>query len=119
MKLSEGIELYVKHRQAEGLLFITGEKIFRSFSKSLGDVQLSQVGSGDVQKFSDERPTAPKTRCNKYQLLAALFAFWSCRKAVAEFVMPPPRLQVNQRVTPHIYTRAELSALLSSPWCKC
>jgi integrase/recombinase XerD len=114
VKLSEGIERYVAQKREVGLLFDHGEELFHGFYRRVGDVHLSQLTARDVLRFLDEPLTSTVTWRGKHQLLAQFFAFWSCRKMVSEFLMPPQRLPVRQTFVPHIYTRAEVRALLGA-----
>jgi integrase/recombinase XerD len=114
MKLSEGIDKYVAQKRDMGLLFDHGEELFRGFYRRVGDLHLSQLTARDVLRFLDEPLTSTVTWRGKHQLLARFFSFWSCRKMASEFLMPPQRLPVRQTFVPHIYTRAEIRALLTA-----
>jgi integrase/recombinase XerD len=114
MRLSEGIELYVVQRRAEGLLFNHGEEFFHRFCRRVGDVQLNELTARDVLRFLDEPLTSTTTWRGKHQLLDQFFAFWSCRKMAPEFLMPPRKRPVRQTFIPYVYTRAELRALLTA-----
>ena len=48
MKLSQAIGAYAAYKQSLGMRFITASRTLKSFCRTLGDVDMSQVKSDQV-----------------------------------------------------------------------
>ena len=51
MTLEEGINLYVQRKQATGMSFAKGCKLFRAFLRTVGNLPLSQINVHHVLQF--------------------------------------------------------------------
>jgi len=114
MKFTEGIYRYVMRKRSEGIVFLKGESYLIGLSRYVGDVQLSQVKSQHVLTFLNDSVAATAVWRMKYYVLQNFFDFWAARGAMSELLMPPIRPRERQTYLPHVYSRAELRALLKA-----
>jgi integrase/recombinase XerD len=114
MKLSDGIEQYVRRKHANGHMFERGQSNLVAFSRHVGDLHLSQVKAQQVMTYLNGSDTTDITWRLKYYVLSRFFDFWSARGAMFELQLPLPRPKVRQTFVPYIYSRRELRALLKA-----
>jgi integrase/recombinase XerD len=114
VKLTEGIELYVQHKRANGIGFEKGHKNFQGFSKGLGSVSLAAIQTRDVLQYLNGPKTSTATFRGKHSQLRYFFEFWASRGFIPEFPMPPNRPLKQQTFVPYIYTREEIHRLLKA-----
>lgn len=112
MRLSDGIQEYVVRKRTNGFSFERGEAVLSSFSRQIGDVDLSQIKTQQMLAYLDNSPASTITWRLKYYLLCRFFEFWSSRGAMPELIMPQLRPRVRQIFIPYIFSRAELRLLL-------
>jgi integrase/recombinase XerD len=114
MKLSEGVENYLVSKRTSGYVFQRGESCLVGFFRKVGDLQLTQVTAHEILTFLDGQGTSTITWRLKYYVLMRFFDFWCARGAMPVLLMPPLRPKVRQTFVPHIYSRAELRALIKA-----
>jgi integrase/recombinase XerD len=115
MKLRDGIEQYVRSKQASGCAFQKGEILLTAFSRLAGDVDLKDIRTENVCAYLDGNQTSIRTWRFRYQMLKSFFDFWSSHGAMPALLMPfhkPP--SEEKPFIPHIFTYAELRALLDA-----
>lgn len=118
MKLSEAIEIYVRKKRAEGLLFDLGSKTLGKFCDQIGDLSLGEVKTQHVSAFLDRFRAVNSSRVN-HGLLRRFFEYWVARDAIAPLPLPSNRQPGQQWFIPHIYTREEIRKLLRTiPKCQ-
>ena len=102
MKLRDGVDQYVVRKRASGITFEKGQSYLAALSRHLGDVQLSQVKTQQVQTYLNNPMTSAVTWRLKYYVLLRFFDFWSARGVMPELLMPQPRPKVRQTFVPYI-----------------
>jgi len=112
MKLSEGIQLFVSRKNANGVGFCQGTKILRSFWRSVGDLALDAITCQHIMGFLDRPGTTTSSWRKKYSVLSHFFEYWISREQMPSLFLPPPRAPEHTKFVPFIYTKAEIHALL-------
>jgi site-specific recombinase XerD len=114
MKLEDGINLYVRQKQATGMSFATGHKIYRSFLNTVGNLSLSQIKVDHISRFLNGHQISAKAFRRKHSLLRRFFDYWAAHGAMAWLSMPANRPAQRSNFLPYIYTREELRRLIRS-----
>ena len=114
MRLGQGTNLYVERRQASGIDFATGSRIFRAFCRSVGDVALSEINVHHVLQFLDRPAASAAAFRRKHSLLRRFFEYWAARGELTGLPMPPNRPRQRSSFLPYIYTKEEIRSLLRS-----
>jgi site-specific recombinase XerD len=112
MTLEEGINIYVKRKQATGISFATGHKKYRGFLRTVGNLTLEQINVDHVLQFLDRSQTSAAEFRKNHSLLRHFFEYWAAHGALAGLPMPPNRPPKRSHFLPYIYTREELRKLL-------
>lgn len=119
MKLSEAIEIYVRRKRKEGLLFECGSKALGTFCDQIGDFSIGKIKTLHISAFLDRRHSAVTSWRINHSLLRKFFEYWAARDVIAPLLMPPNRQPVQHSVVPHIYTREEIRRLIRAiPKCQ-
>lgn len=113
MKLAEAVTLYAQYRKANGVLFEYGESRLRKFAEYCGDISLSELSPRSVVIFLDRAGT-PGTYRTTHSTLRSFFDYLIARGHLSPFPMPPNRPCDESRFIPHVYTQAEVRALLQA-----
>ena len=114
MKLSEGIPLFVSHKQAYGIGYFLGKKTLLSFRRSVGDISLDAITCQHIVGFLDRPGTSTSSWLKKYSVLSHFFEYWAAREQMRGLFLPPPRAPEHTKFVPYIYTKAEIHTLLTS-----
>lgn len=109
MKLSEAIEIYVRRKRNERILFDCGSKMLGAFCNQIGDLSLGEIETQHISAFLNH---AVKSWRVNHSLLRNFFEFWAARNAIAPLLMPPNRQPVQQSFVAHIYTCEEIRRLI-------
>ena len=112
MKLSEGIQVFVSRKQANGVGYCQGTKILRSFRRSVGDQPLGAISCQHIVGFLDRPGTTTTSWRKKYSVLSHFFEYWVSREQMPSLFLPPPKAPEHTKFVPFIYTKAEIHALL-------
>jgi hypothetical protein len=110
MTLYGAVQAYIDGKHARGAVFEQAAKIFRSFSKKIGDMSLDTIKPSQILDFLNCPRTSYGTWCTKFSLLRFFFEYWSARGLVDQSPMPPcicPPLMPAQAFVPYVYTRNE------------
>ena len=113
MTLSEGIQLFVRHKQANGVVYCKGTKTLQSFWRSVGDRPLDAITCQHVVGFLDGPGTSATSWLNKYSVLSNFFEYWTSRAQMPYLFLPPRRTAEHTKFVPYIYTKAEIHTLLA------
>ena len=112
MTVSEGIRVYVSHKQLRGVQFDKGFSRLSAFRKLVADKQLHLVTARDVSTYlGDPKIVTPSWRA-KHHILKQFLQFWTLRGGMPAIVMPSLPGPVDSGFVPYIYTKQELKALI-------
>lgn len=114
MNLSLAIESYLANRRSTGLVFNEVARILSAFSKSVGDIPLTQLRTEQVREFLDSGHANATTWRIKHNKLRTFFEYWRWRNEMPFLIMPPQKARIPRTFIPYIYTRTELRNLLSA-----
>ena len=114
MRLVEAVVTYLERKRSDGATLARGEQILQSLSRQVGDLALERVTTRQVASFLDGPKTSPVMWVQKYQFLQRFFEFWVARGEIQILPLPPKRKSSPRLFIPHIYTHAELRALLKA-----
>ena len=114
MRLEQGTNLYVERKQASGISFATGYKIYRAFCRKVGNLTLSEINVHHVLQFLDRPATSAWTFRRRHSLLRRFFEYWAARGEMTDLTMPPNRPPQRSSFLPYIYTKEEIRSLLRS-----
>jgi integrase/recombinase XerD len=112
MTLEEGINWYVRRKQATGVSFSKGYNTYRAFLRTVGNLSLSQIDVNHVSQFLNLSQTSATIFRTKHSLLQHFFDYWTAHGEIAEPPMPANRPRQRSSFLPYIYTREELRRLL-------
>jgi integrase/recombinase XerD len=111
MNLEEGINLYVKHKQANGFSYETGCRTFHAFLKTVGNLPLDQLSVRHGLQFLDRDGTSTGSFRRHYSYLLGFYQYWFARGGIAKIPMPPNRPAQRSRFLPYIFSRGELRGI--------
>jgi len=119
MKLSQAADLYIQRKQDAGMRFDSPTHILRSFLRHCGDIDLHHITVPQVTAFLDGSGVRPSTWSGKRGTLQAFFVYWTARGRLKYSPLPPSAPKITQSFVPYIYSRSDLSSLLSAvPRCQ-
>ena len=123
MKLSEAIEFQIARKQSAGMRYRDVSYTLRAFSRSIGDLQLTDVPTAAVKLFIDAGLSA-NTRQKRHQRLKLFYDYWFARGEVLLSPVPVDVPKVPNAFVPYIYTHAQIQSLLHATslsqakrWC--
>ncbi|MCX5905810.1 MAG: tyrosine-type recombinase/integrase [Deltaproteobacteria bacterium] len=108
MKISNLIIEYVSFKQAMGMRYQSEARIFRSFSRTLGDVDISEVDSSAIETFLPSKGPVTSTWYLKYTILNGFFRFATNRRYIDSSPLPKSLPKRPEPHPPHIYSIEEL-----------
>lgn len=114
MKLLELVNSYVAFKRSLGMRFTSQPRVFRRFSRVLGDIDICDITPQAVRAFLDGDRALTNTWFLNYRLLRGLFSFAVSRGFVRRSPLPVFTPSPLPPFRPHIYSTSELSALLSA-----
>jgi integrase/recombinase XerD len=114
MKLSEGIEIYVSRKQANGVGYCEGTKVLLSFRRSVGDPPLDAITCQQILGFLERPGTSTTSWRKKYSVLSHFFEYWISREQMPSLFLPPARAPEPTKFVPFIYTKTEIHTLLET-----
>lgn len=112
MKLAELIAQYIAFRRNLGEKFERDAKLLQSFSRAIGEAEISQVQAGQVKAFLDG--SGPLTRYwhMKHTTLRGFYRYAVSRGYVTASPLPTTLPKLPARFVPHIYAVPDLHRLL-------
>jgi integrase/recombinase XerD len=114
MKIDQAVAAYVAYKQSLGMRFATEARTLKSFGKSVGDVEVEQIGPELVRAFLDG--AGPMTRFwrRKFDALTGFYRFCLARGYVCSVPLPTRAPRCPQSFTPYIYPEDEIKRLLQA-----
>ena len=79
MKVEQAVATYVAYKQSLGMRFSTEARTLKSFSKSVGNVDLDRVGSRQVRIFLDGNGPMTRFWHRKFDALRGFYRFCLAR----------------------------------------
>lgn len=114
LKLSAAIEVYVKRKRDEGLVYDSGAAYLAGLRKQTGDVSLERITTRQISTFLEGPKSSPSTWLGKYHLLRGFFDFWLARGEMEVLPMSVKRNIANSKpFLPYIFTHSEIRGLLN------
>lgn len=113
MKLTAAIELYLKRKRDEGLVYRWCAAYLAALYKQVGDVSLERITSRDVSTVLDGPKTSPNTWLEKYHMFRGFFDFWQARGELDVLPLPVKRKACPRPFIPYIFTYSEIRLLLN------
>ena len=115
MKLLKAVTNYVAYRKALGELFLTNERILKSFVRAIGQrSNLSEVKLRQVDKFLRGTGHLTSSWHIKHQSLRGFYCYVMSRGYVKKSPLPTVIPKRPPPFVPYIYTRQELRSLLDA-----
>jgi integrase/recombinase XerD len=111
MRAAETIDEYIQHRRSLGMKFISQAVSLRSFARFAGDLSLDDIDAERVGVFLFARGVNAQTSNDRYSTLKGLYRFAMARKITATCPLPVRMSRVTVRLTPYVYTEADLLRL--------
>lgn len=112
MTLEEGINWYVRRKQAMGLSFSKGYYTYRAFLSTVGNLSLSHINVNHVSQFLNRSQSSATVFRTKHSLLKHFFDYWAAHGEIAESPMPANRPRHRSNFLPYVFTREELRRLI-------
>lgn len=114
MKLAQAVSAYVAYKQSLGMRFATEARTLKSFSRTLGDVDLDRIEPQQVRAFLDG--TGPMTRFwhRKFDALRGFYRFALARGYTPRSPLPTNVPRCPQAFVPYIYSEDEIKRLLAA-----
>ena len=115
MNLTDAIEIYVKRKRSEGLVYTSSTWYLVALGRQVGNVSLERVTAREISTFLDGPRTSSGTWVVKYRLILAFFDFWLARGEIE--VLPMPTMKRPTRQQPfvrYIYAHSEIRLLLNA-----
>jgi integrase/recombinase XerD len=114
MKLAQAVSAYVAYKQSLGMRFATEARTLKSFSRTLGDVDLDRIEPVQVRAFLDG--TGPMTRFwhRKLDAVRGFYRFALARRYTPRSPLPTNVPRCPQAFVPYIYCEDEIKRLLAA-----
>jgi len=114
MKLAQAVSAYVGYKQSLGMRFATEARALKSFSRTLGDVDLDRIEPEQVRAFLDG--TGPVTWFwhRKLDALRGFYRFARARRYTPGSPLPTNVPRCPQAFVPYIYSEEEIKRLLAA-----
>lgn len=114
MKLSQAVGAYVAHKQSLGMRFATEARTLKSFSRTLGDVDMHQVESERVCAYLAGNGPLTRFWHRKLGALRGFYRFALARGYATCSPVPTTVPEQPQAFVPYIYSRDEIKRLLEA-----
>ena len=112
MNLSLAIDQYLIWKRADGYKCWKVEGVLRQMVRHVGDIQIAEMTGEQMLGCLNRIPIANSTWHGKYWMMRRFFEHWLVRDVISTFEMPVARVSSRRTFVPHIFTIAELRALL-------
>jgi len=114
MKLHQHVDDYIVYKQALGGRFQTEARILKAFSRSMGNVEITEVETTSVQAFIAGKGTVTSFWHQKFGVLNRFYRFLMIRKYVDSSPLPKTVPKCPEPMKPYIYKLEELRRLLAA-----
>ncbi len=114
MKLSQIVKQYVDFKQSIGMRFITQGVTLKSFCRTLGPIDITEVTQSSVLAFLGGSGPVTTSWHQKLSTLRGFYRFAIDRGHVASAPMPTTVPKFLGYARPYIYSSEELRCLLSA-----
>lgn len=100
MKVDQAVTTYGVYKQSLGMRFVTEARTLKSFSKSVGNVELDRIGSPQVRIFLDGNGPMTRFWHRKFSALSGFYRFCLARGYCRHVPLPTTRAKCPQSFTP-------------------
>lgn len=114
MKIEQAVVTYVGYKQSLGMRFASQARMLRSFSKSLGSIEVDRIGPESVRSFLDGNGSLTRNWHCKFSTLKDFYSFCLAREYVSSVPLPTKEPRCPQTFTPYIYSEDEIRRLLQA-----
>lgn len=114
MKVDQAVTTYVAYKQSLGMRFATEARTLKSFSKSVGNVDLDRIGSRKVRVFLDGNGPMTRFWHRKFTALSGFYRFCLARGYCHQLPLPTTVPKCPQSYTAYIYSEDEIKRLLEA-----
>ena len=105
---------YVAYKQSIGQSFITDAAILKAFCRHAGNIPLASISTEQVQHFLSGKHPVSSFWQRKHTTLSGLFRFAMTRGHLTISPLSIQEPQIPPPLTPYIYSRSELKAILDA-----
>ncbi len=112
MRMSQAVGAYVAYKQSLGMRFATEARTLKSFYRSLGDVDMSQVESDRVYAYLAGKGPITRFWHRKLDALRGFYRFALTRGYATRSPVPTSVPEQPQTFVPYIYSRDDIKRLL-------
>lgn len=114
MKLDQAVAAYVAHKQSLGMRFATEARTLRSFSKSVGAVDVDRIEPRQVRDFLDGNGPMTRFWHRKFDALKGFYRFCLARGYAQHVPLPSTAARCPPSFTPYIYSDDDIRRLLDA-----
>ncbi|WP_457102123.1 tyrosine-type recombinase/integrase, partial [Microbacterium sp. P5_E9] len=114
MKVNQAVAVYVACKQSLGMRFATEARTLKSFSKSVGSIEVDQIGPDAVRAFLDGSGPITQFWPRKFGALTGFYRFCLARGYVHVVPLPTRAPRCPRSFTPYIYSEDEIKRLLQA-----
>lgn len=120
MTLFQAVATYVVSKQSLGMRFATEARTLKSFSRTIGDVDLDRVEPQQVRAYLDGDGPLTSFWHRKLEVLRGFYRFACARGYVTGTPLPMTVPQRPQPFVPYIYSQDEVRRLIEATTsCNC
>jgi integrase/recombinase XerD len=113
LKIKTAVRIYVAHKRSMGWEFSGIEKYLSAFARHIGDVHLSNIKATNVAAFLQGPRTSAEMWHQGWARIRRFFDYWKFRHQMYRVPMPLLIPRPIRTFVPYIYSRAEISRLVS------
>jgi len=119
MTLAKIITEYLTYKHALGMKFNVEVRIFASFCRHVGDVQMDSITAEQIQVYLDGKKPVSSYWKRKYTAISGLYRFALSRNYISKLPLPHCHPKFPPPLVPYIYSQVELKRLLDSTPAVC
>jgi integrase len=112
MRFNDAVETYIVHRRTEGFAFVNQAGRLRALARQVGDVDMRDLSTGDMDQFLREGDVGEITALARYDLVVRFIKHWQARDQLIGFQLSARPRHCAQVFVPHIYSTREIRDLL-------
>ncbi len=114
MKVDQAVATYVAYKQSLGMRFATEARTLKSFSKSVGAVDVDRIGPRQVRNFLDGQGPMTRFWHRKFDALRGFYRYCLARGYAHHVPLPTTAARCPPSFTPYIYSEDEIRRLLEA-----